>query len=133
MIVDRAFEILRYVATGALSVALNILVVVILTELVGLNYLLSISICFVTVTFVSFCLNRGWTFRKGQGGAPQDLARYVLVTLLQLPVSLASCSVCVELLHLPYELAMALVSALFVPMSYLLHRRWSFGMRWLER
>jgi putative flippase GtrA len=130
---SRILEILRYVATGTLSVALNILVVAFLTERVGLHYLMSISVCFVTVTFVSFCLNRIWTFRKRAPGMSGDLARYVAVTFTQLPLSLISCSICVELLHIPYPLAMALVSAVFVPTTYLLHRYWSFGLKWLER
>lgn len=124
----RCAEIVRYLVTGSLSAALNLLLVALLTEAAGLNYLVSICVCFVTVTFVSFALNRGWTFRKRRAGAPTDLARYVLVTSTHLPVSVAACSFGVEVLRLPYLIALALTSVLFVPSSYLLHRTWSFGL-----
>ena len=129
MFLSRAFEIVRYLATGALCVALNVLIIVFLTERLGLHYLLSILVCFVLVTSVGFGLNRVWTFRKRGAGARRDLARYVAVTLTQIPVSLVACGFCVELLHIPYPMAVVLVACLFAPTTYLLHRRWSFGLR----
>jgi putative flippase GtrA len=129
MILSRALEVLRYLATGTLCVALNLLIILFLTEWVGLHYLVSLSVCFVTVTFVGFYLNRVWTFRKRAGGAPVDLARYVFVTLVQLPLSLGACSICVDLLRIPYPIAIVLVSVAFVPLTYVLHRSWSFGLR----
>jgi putative flippase GtrA len=128
MIVSRAAEVLRYLATGALSVALNLLIILSLTEWAGLHYLASITVCFVTVTFVSFCLNRVWTFGKRKAGVFGDLARYALVTLTQLPLSLGGCSLCVEVFRIPYPIAVAFVSIVFIPATYLLHRSWSFGL-----
>jgi putative flippase GtrA len=128
----RLLELLRYLATGSLSVLLNIGVVVFFTEWVGLNYLVAISLCFVTVTFVSFFLNRSWTFADGRLPLWRELLRYVTVTLTQLPISLISCAFCIRVLHLRYPVAMALVSAVFVPTTYLIHRRWSFGLKWAQ-
>ena len=129
MFLSRAFETVRYLATGTLCVALNVLIIVFLTERLGLHYLLSILVCFVLVTSLGFGLNRVWTFRKRGAGARRELARYVVVTLTQIPVSLVACGICVELLHIPYPMAVVLVACLFAPTTYLLHRRWSFGMR----
>jgi putative flippase GtrA len=120
-------EAFRYLVSGILSVSLNLLIIVLLTEIAGLNYLLSISVCFATVTFVSFCVNRFWTFGKRGEGARRDLARYGLVALIQLPLSLGFCSLGVGLLELPYPLVVALSSIVFVPVTYLVHRTWSFG------
>jgi len=125
----RASEVFRYLATGTLSVALNLLIIVLLTEKAGLSYQLSICVCFITVTLVSFCLNRFWTFGKRGHGAPRDLARYLFVTLTQLPLSLGFCSLGVELFQLPYPVAVALSAIVFAPATYLLHRSWSFGLR----
>jgi|SRR5580658_6633541 putative flippase GtrA len=129
----KLLEIVRYLLTGGLSVALNLAVVVFFTEFVGLNYLLSITICFASVTFVSFLLNRSWTFGKGRLSALRELLRYFSVQITQLPISLLACAFCVQILHLSYPLAMVLVSALFVPTTYLIHRRWSFGLKWSEQ
>jgi putative flippase GtrA len=126
MVVSRATEVLRYLATGALSVALNLLIIVSLTDWAGLHYLASISVCFVTVTLISFCLNRFWTFGKRKPRVSGDLVRYALVTLTQVPLSLGACSLCVEVFHIPYPIAVVFVSIVFTPMTYLLHRSWSF-------
>ncbi len=129
MSLSRALEVLRYLTTGTLCVAFNVLTVVFLTERLGLHYLLATFACFAAATLVGFGLNMLWTFRKRGDGAPRDLARYVAVTLTQVPVSLLACAVFVELLHVPYPLAVVLVAGLLAPTTYLLHRRWSFGLR----
>ncbi|MFX5937795.1 GtrA family protein, partial [Acinetobacter baumannii] len=69
------------------------------------------------------------TFAKRGAGAQRDLTRYILVTALQLPLSLGFCSLAVEKFGLPYPVAVVLSSVLFIPSTYLLHRNWSFGLR----
>ena len=123
-------EFIRFAVTGGLSLFLNLAIVAFLTERIGLNYLVSMAVCFVTVTFVSFWLNRAWTFRKTGGTPVQDLGRYVFATVVQLVLSLASCSFCVEVLRIPYLVAMVILSILLVPVTFLLHRRWSFDLPW---
>jgi putative flippase GtrA len=86
----------------------------------------------VAVTFVSFGVNRLWTFSKRDAGVRKDFARYVSVVVLQLPLSLGAFSFCIEGLHLSPPAAAVLVSVVFAPANYLLHRSWSFGLRWLH-
>jgi len=131
-IVQRAFELARFVVTGTFSAVLNVLIVMLLTERLGLHYLLSVCVCFLTVTFVSFWINRLWTFRKRQPGAAGDLARYVVTTFVQMGLAVVCLSICVEVFHIPYPIAMLLLSAAFVPVTYLFHRFWSFRLKWLE-
>ena len=122
-------QIARFLATGAISVAMNVLVIVALTEWVGLHYLVSTGVCFLSVTTLSFVLNRTWTFRK-RGGAPVvDFARYALVVLVNLALSLLLTYVLVDY-GVPYPVATVLLSLLFVPASFLVHRRWSFNVPW---
>lgn len=124
----RISEIARYLATGSLSVGLNLLIICVLVEVFGVPYLLSICVCFVTVTLVSFCLNRRWTFRKRLGAVSPDLARFALVSLGQLALSVSFCGWAVEVLRIPYPLVVVAASVVFVPLSYLVHRSWSFGL-----
>jgi putative flippase GtrA len=132
-LISRAFELVRFAATGTVAALLNIVIVMFLTERLGLHYLVSLTICFITVTFCGFWANRIWTFRKRSSGAATDLTRYVIAALAQLCLSLALLGLCVEVLHIPYPSAMLLLSAAFVPITYLLHRRWSFGLRWVNQ
>ena len=133
MIPAKLGELFRFVLTGVTSVALNLVVVIVLTEVFHLHYLLSLATCFFTVTVCSFLLNRYWTFRKRESGATSDLTRYILVAVINMTACLGLCGLAVERLHMQYAVAMVLLSILFVPINFLLHRRWSFGIRWLER
>jgi putative flippase GtrA len=127
MILGRTFgELARYGLTGALCVALNVAIVTVLTEFVGLHYLWSFAVCFVTVTLVGFALNRWWTFRKFGGAPVQDLRRYVIVTLANMAVGIPLCGFLVDVVGLHYWLAIVLISLAFVPLTFLLQRNWSF-------
>jgi len=132
MIASRILEVIRFAATGVASVGLNLLIVMFLTERLGLHYLASITVCFVAVTLVSFWMNRVWTFRKRLAGTTTDLRRYACMALACLLLSLALSSACVEFLGMPYPVATVLLSLVFAPLTYLAHRRWSFGLRWLS-
>ncbi len=121
-------ELVRYGLTGVFCIGLNVAIVTLLTEYVGLHYLWSLAVCFVTVTFAGFVLNRWWTFRK-QGGAPvQDLRRYVLVTLGNMAAGIPLCALFVDVFGIPYSIAIVLISLLFVPLTFLLQRNWSFQL-----
>ncbi len=133
MMQSRLRELIRFGVTGAASVALNVLIVVVLTEFLHMHYLVSIAVCFFTVTVFSFWLNRFWTFQKSEAGVSQDLARYVVVTFINMTACLCLCALAVQMLHVQYAIAMVLLSILFVPLNFLFHRRWSFGIPWLER
>jgi len=87
-----------------------------------------LSVCFLTVTFAGFLINRWWTFRKTGGAPAQDFRRYLVVTLINMTVGLAVCAFCVNVLGIPYVVAMVLMSLAFVPLTFILHRRWSFGL-----
>jgi putative flippase GtrA len=133
LLASRVREFIRFAVTGGISLLLNMAIVIFLTERVGLNYLISMTVCFLTVTFVSFWLNRVWTFRKTGAAAGHDLMRYIITTAVQLVLSLTSCSFCVEVLHIPYTIAMVMLSVLLVPVTFLMHRRWSFDLRWWDQ
>jgi putative flippase GtrA len=124
-----AGELLRFVFTGAFCVGLNVLIVTTLTEYAHLHYLVSLSVCFFTVTFVGFMINRGWTFRKTGGEAAKDFRRYLVVNVANMVLGLSLTWLCVERLGIPYPLAIVLISLAFVPLTFLLHRGWSFGLR----
>jgi putative flippase GtrA len=126
-------ELIRFGITGAACVALNIAIVALLVEFAHLHYLLSLTICFVTVTAVGFALNRYWTFRRRGGKPMEDYRRYATVAVINLLVSLGLCAFCVDVLKIRYPIAMVILSIVFVPLTFVLHRTWTFGMQWRER
>ena len=129
---QRFWEIVRYLATGALGASLNVVVAVILTEYVGLNYLVSLAICSAMVIVVGFFLNRSWTFRKRGTNVAAEFFRYALVTGINVPVGLVACAVLVNFAKIPYAYAIAIVAVAFAPVTYVIHRAWTFGLSWLR-
>ncbi|HEX3837009.1 MAG TPA: GtrA family protein [Steroidobacteraceae bacterium] len=130
---SRLVEVMKFIATGTLSVALNTVIIILLTQRLGLPYQVSIIACFLVVTFISFCLNRFWTFQLRRQSKRADLGRYVCVGIFQLVMSLLLTTFCVEVLHLQYVLAVVILSILLAPITFLLHRRVSFRIKWFER
>lgn len=130
---QRIDEIVRYVVTGGLCVLLNVIIAMVLTEYLGLHYLLSLALCSIIVTVVGFVLNKSWTFRKHGTAALPEFLRYSLVTGMNIVIGMCVCAVLVEALHVPYLYAIAIVGVVFAPLTYLLHRAWTFGLSWVTR
>ena len=56
---------------GVLCVALKVVIVILLTEYLGIHYLVSVAICTATIAVVGYVLNKAWTFhRHGYGDCP---------------------------------------------------------------
>ena len=127
---QRFFEIARYVATGALCVLLNVVIAMALTEYFRLHYLVSLALCSAIVTVVGFFLNKSWTFRKRNSAVLPEFFRYAFATGTNIVIGLLCCAFLVEQLHVQYLIAIALVGVVFAPMTYVIHRAWTFGLSW---
>ncbi len=123
-------QLIRYIATGTLSVALNTVIIVALTEIAGLPYRISICVCFCTVTVISFALNRYWTFGKRGGNSKSDALRFFFINALYLLICVSLTSFLVEHAGMHYTLAVIAISIVFVPINFLVHRRFSFSLSW---
>lgn len=129
----RAFEILRYLSTGGICVLLNVGIASILTEGLRVHYLMSLTISSLIVTVVGFRLNKTWTFRKARSPALPEFMRYALITGANISIGLTACALLVERLGTPYLHAIALVGVGFAPLTYILHRAWTFGLTWFNK
>jgi putative flippase GtrA len=122
----------RYVATGALGAMLNVSAAILLTEHAGFNYLVSLSIGSSMVIVMGFFLNRSWTFRKRGTSVAAEFMRYALVTGINVPIGLVACAILVGAAGVPYAYAIAIVAVSFAPLTYLIHRAWTFGLSWMR-
>lgn len=129
---QRLGEIIRYLMTGALGASINVVVTVILTEYVGLNYLVSLAICSAMVIILGFFLNRSWTFRQRGTNVGAEFLRYLLVNGINIPAGFVVCAVLVSFAKIPYAYAIAIVAVVFAPFTYVVHRAWTFGLSWLR-
>jgi putative flippase GtrA len=130
---DRLRELTRFCLAGLLCALLNFVGVMLLTELAGWHYLTSLAISSVAVATVGFVINRWWTFRVRGTRVEPEYLRYLVVAGVQIVASVWLCAWLVDDLRVPYPAAVIGVSAILAPLSYLLHRAWSFGLSWLDK
>lgn len=129
---ERFQELLRFGLTGFLCLALNTAGVMLLTEVLGLHYLLSLSVSSAVVMTVGFLINKFWTFRAQGTAAPPEFVRYIATNCTAMLVSLWLCSWLVEDMHVPYSWSVAVAGIVCAPATYLTHRGWTFGLMLLH-
>ncbi len=114
---------LKYIGAGAISTGVNLGVLYMLTAWVGIWYLLSASIAFLVGFFISFTLQKFWTFQntRTDGLASQGIL-YFLIVLCNLGINTIGMYVLVEKFHLWYLLAEIGMLFLISFESYFLYR-----------
>ena len=111
-------RVVRFGCVGALGVGVNSALLWLLTEHAGLYYLLSSLLATEAATLFNFTLNHLWTFSGTRDREPvlRKLAKYNVVSIGSLLLTVGSLWLWTELLHLHY-LAANVVAIGSVPSS----------------
>jgi len=117
----------KFTLVGGLSFAVNLGVLFAGTELLGLHYILSMLLSGIVVNLLSFALNRQWTFGVTETSVGRDALRYLAANLLSMLAAMASMAVLVDLVHVQYLLANAIVALVFLLANFFMHGQWTFG------
>jgi len=120
-------KFLTYAVVGGIVTLLNLGVLWLCTEVIGLHYLVSAMISFTTLTPVAFWLQKLVTFRTPRARAPVEWPRYFATMATSLAANLALMYVLVSLLGLWYLAASIVVTVLLVVGNFLVNDRWSFA------
>ena len=121
----------KYYLVGASGVFVNLGILFVLTEFVGLWYLLSSSIAIYVSITTNFFLNKTWTFRDTVIQQPGFLmyGKFIGVSLVGMGIQLGFNYMFVEKLSVYYLLA-ALMSILIASsVNFILNRRLTFGIK----
>src|SRR3989338_4367121 len=101
-------KLIRYLIAGGSATAVHFLVLILLTEYVGVWYLASSGIAFVYGVTVSFTLQKWWTFSEASTDMiPMQALHYLYVTLAGLVVNAGLLFVLVDVLGMWYIVAQA--------------------------
>ena len=117
---------LAFVLVGGLCLALNMLVLWVLTSGLGIHYLISTAIAFSTITPLGFALNKVVTFRTHRRYAQIELPRYVTAMAASFLANIALMYLLVSALGVPYLLASLAVAVTLVVVNFLSSDLWSF-------
>ncbi|MBI4779111.1 GtrA family protein [Candidatus Falkowbacteria bacterium] len=116
-------QIIKYLIAGGTATSVDLALLYFFTDILGIWYLISASLAFTMAFFVSFFLQKFWTFRDGDKEAMYKQMRiYLAVALANLTLNAALMYILVDGLKIWYMLAQFVVSGLIACESYFVYK-----------
>ena len=122
-------KFLTYALVGGACALLNLAVLWLLTDGIGLHYLVSNMISFLALTPVGFLLKKLVTFRTPRATAGVEWPRYFATMGSSFAANLGLMYVLVSLLGVWYLAANLAVTVLLLAANFLVNNLWSFALR----
>jgi len=126
-----AVQLRRFVVVGAFAAGVQMVLLWLFVDVVGLNYLVGATIAIEFTIILTYVLNNAWTFQTRQNTGVRaylvGLAQTNVVRGSAIPIQLGVLYGLVEFQTIPYLLANAvaiLISGLY---RYVLDARWTWG------
>jgi len=122
-VIDKYKQIVKYLISGGIATVTYLGVSFALTEGAQLWYLISVDIAFVTAFFVSFYLQKFWTFRNFEKeGARKQMLVYLIVGLVNLGINTGGVYLLVEKMDIWYLLAQIIMGGFISCFSFLIYK-----------
>lgn len=125
-----AVQLRRFVIVGAVAAGVQMAMLWLLVDGVGLNYLLGALIAIECTIMLAYVLNNAWTFRARQNTGPVEhlvgLFKTNLVRGTAIPIQLAVLFVLVEWHGITYLISNAVAIATTGMYRYTLDARWTW-------
>lgn len=120
-------KIIKYLIAGGTGAFVNLALLYVLTEIFGLWYLISTSLAFLTSFFVSFLLQKFWTFGDNDREKMyRQMAAYLAVALANLSLNGLLMYFLVGSFRLWYILAQVFVAGAIAVESYFIYKIFIF-------
>ena len=127
-LLKRYVGIIKYIISGGLAAVVNLATLAALTEYAHLHYLTSAVLSFVVAFFVSFLLQKFWTFQNTERGDMHlQMIAYLTVSVVNLGINTLLIYLLVEVAHLWYLLAALVAGAIIALWSFFIYRRVIFA------
>jgi putative flippase GtrA len=119
-------KVVKFAFTGAFSVFLNVILFYIFIDVFKINYSISTVFIWILVNFMSFNINKFWTFQQGLQKYPSQLFKYLCINSSTLLPNIALMYILVGQLKIHYAFASIIISLLFFIYTFFFHKKWSF-------
>jgi putative flippase GtrA len=117
-------KFIKYVVVGCISILIYFLSVFVLVEVFGKNPVFGSAVSFVIMTYISFLLNRKFTF--GSDFSYDKLLRFLAVSAIGFTLNFLIMYFVVNVFSLHYSIG-ELVTTLVIPIiNFLLNNYWTF-------
>ena len=124
-------QTIKYFLVGGIGVGVNLGLLYVLTDFLGIWYILSQGIAIAIAITNNFFLHRYWTF-KNEIVEPKTLERYTkffIVSVIGMGIQLGLTFMLVENYALYYLYAAILSIVAVGAFNYLLNRKWTFEIK----
>jgi putative flippase GtrA len=116
-------QIRRFAVSGLLATSLHALVAIGLIRLLAMSAPSANGLAFAVATVFSYTINTLWSFSSALHG--QNLARFVCVSIIGGGLAMGVSAVAAHY-GLHYLIGIGLVAILVPPVTFLLHRFWTY-------
>ncbi len=121
---------LRFLIAGCTGAAVNLGLLYVLTDIVGLWYLLSSVLAFIVSFLVSFRLQKYWAFKEPSTHAiSSQMLWYLVVALVNLGLNTLILFTCVEILHMHYMLGQVVAGAMVAVWNFFIYKYFIFNIK----
>jgi putative flippase GtrA len=115
----RLLKVVRFILSGGTATFLNVLAIYLLTDFLGLWYILSATLAFILAVATSFVLQKLWTFGdRSTDRLPFQIGTFLTIALWGLLVDLLLVYVAVEYADVHYVLAQLVAGVLIAVQNY---------------
>jgi dolichol-phosphate mannosyltransferase len=120
------WQLVRYGISGVIGICTNIATLYILTDIVGMWYLLSAILAFCVTLVVTFSLQKYWTFKDREGAIMTQGATYTVIALTSLAVGTFSLYIAVDILGFWYLGSQAVIMCTLSGCNFLANKYFTF-------
>jgi putative flippase GtrA len=117
-----AVQLGRYFVTGMLAAGLEYSLLILFTEYVGLWYILSNSIAYISGFAVSFLLNRYWSFQSKENILKQFL-QYAMLFTVNFVLNNILMYVLTSIAGIPYTISKLFVMGMVVTWNFVIFKK----------
>lgn len=123
-------RVTRFILAGGAAALVNLFLLYLLVDYLGVQYLWSAGIAFGLAIVVSFLLQKYWTFGDNLADkVPAQLVAYVLIGIFNLVLNVALMYFFVEYVGVWYLLSQVFSGAVIATQSFFVYQRFIFKVR----
>ncbi|MFH1677360.1 MAG: GtrA family protein [Patescibacteria group bacterium] len=116
-------HIIKFIIAGSIATLSDFSLLYFLTDVLGIWYLFSSIIASTVGTFVSFCLQKFWTFRNNElKNIYQQVYLYFLIGLINLSINSIAMYLLVSKFKIWYILAQIIISGILSICNFMIYR-----------
>lgn len=119
-------RLIKYTATGCVSLTADFFILAFLTEIVHLYYLISVICSFTLSNLISYIVNRQWGFKDTKSHAYGAYLRFLFFSMAGLIMTVFLMWVFVEKLGVYYLISRIIVSGIAGIVTFILHSLFTF-------